>query len=124
MCVGITCGKALVSLMDGLYVVCSFGGGVADATARQFPGHVSWAVTLHSEHWSVALSKHRESLVYLTADAEEEIETLDPKCFYIIGGLVDRNKLKRICFNRAEEHGIRTARLPIASCLQLAGSKV
>eukprot|EP00892_Ulva_mutabilis_P006710 jgi/Ulvmu1/4410/UM002_0135.1 len=102
----------------------SFTGEVAEATARQFPGHINWAVQLHSEHWSRALSRHKEALVYLTADAEDEIETLDPKCYYIVGGLVDRNKLKRICFNRANEHGIRTARLPLDSCLALAGSKV
>lgn len=105
-------------------VSCSFDGGVAHATARQFPGHANWAVKFHSAHWSTALSKQKESLVYLTADAEEEINSLDASCYYIIGGLVDRNQHKRICLNRAEEYGIRAARLPLSNFLQLTGSKV
>lgn len=97
---------------------------MAHATARQFPGHANWAVNFHSAHWSTALSEHKKSLVYLTADAAEEIISLDASCYYIIGGLVDRNQHKKICLNRAEEHGIRTARLPLGDSLQLTGSKV
>lgn len=119
-------GKHLQTDFITIYILlsCSFDGGVAQAIARQFPGHTNWAVKFHPGHWSNALSDHKKSLVYLTADAEEEIQTLDTNCYYIIGGLVDRNQHKRICLNRAEEHGIRTARLPLANFLQLAGSKV
>lgn len=50
--------------------------------------------------------------MYLTGDTEEEIETLGNDV-YIIGGLVDHNRLKKITYNQAKSEGIRTLRLPI-----------
>lgn len=45
----------------------------------------------------------KERLVYLTADSATELEELDPKDVYVIGGLVDRNRHKNLCFERAEQ---------------------
>lgn len=66
----------------------------------------------------------KERLVYLTADSEESIETLDENDIYIIGGLVDKNRLKGICLSKAREQGIRTARLPIDAYMDLKTRKV
>lgn len=44
-----------------------------------------------------------DKLVYLTADAAEELHQLDSAGIYIIGGLVDRNRHKNICQNKAAE---------------------
>ena len=52
-------------------------------------------------------------LIYLSADAEEELETIDNKHIYIIGGLLDHNRLKFATLHRAKELNIRAARLPI-----------
>ncbi|KAL8447687.1 hypothetical protein Emed_004226 [Eimeria media] len=64
--------------------------------------------------------------VYLTADAEEELDTLDPSTVYIVGGLVDRNRYKGLTLNRSKERGVKAAKLPIASKLgrKLEGSKI
>ncbi|OCF75178.1 hypothetical protein I204_04029 [Kwoniella mangroviensis CBS 8886] len=59
------------------------------------------------------LTANKHTLIYLSADAEEELETLDESHIYIIGGIVDRNRYKNLCQNKAEKLGIRTARLPI-----------
>ncbi|WVF70694.1 hypothetical protein IAT40_005487 [Kwoniella sp. CBS 6097] len=61
------------------------------------------------------LEKGRHNLVYLSADAEEELTTLSEEDVYIIGGIVDRNRYKNLCQDKAEKLGIRTARLPIGS---------
>lgn len=57
-------------------------------------------------------------LVYLSADAEEELATLSPNETYVIGGIVDRNRHKMLCQNKAEGLGIRTARLPIGTFIE------
>ncbi|KAF6762043.1 guanine-1-methyltransferase-domain-containing protein [Ephemerocybe angulata] len=59
----------------------------------------------------------RQKVVYLTADSEEELTVLSPDETYIIGGIVDHNRYKNLCLNKAKEHGIRTAKLPIGSYL-------
>jgi tRNA (guanine9-N1)-methyltransferase len=40
------------------------------------------------------ISPETHTLVYLSADAEEEIETLKEDEIYIIGGIVDKNRHK------------------------------
>lgn len=58
-----------------------------------------------------------QDVVYLTSDSENTIDHLDNSKIYVIGGIVDRNRLKRAAFNRAEEWGLQTAKLPIAEHL-------
>lgn len=59
-----------------------------------------------------------EDVVYLTSDADETIEELDNTKIYVIGGIVDRNRLKRAAITRAEKLGIQTAKLPLEKYLQ------
>ncbi|KAF9266264.1 hypothetical protein L218DRAFT_971618 [Marasmius fiardii PR-910] len=55
----------------------------------------------------------KEKVVYLTADSDVELAELNSEEIYIIGGIVDHNRYKNLCLNKANEAGIRTARLPI-----------
>jgi len=59
----------------------------------------------------------KNKLVYLTADSENEITELSEDETYIIGGIVDRNRHKNLCFNKAKNKSIHTARLPIGTYL-------
>ncbi|UZJ51062.1 hypothetical protein CBS101457_000382 [Exobasidium rhododendri] len=52
-------------------------------------------------------------LVYLSADAEETLDQIEEGKGYIIGGIVDRNRHKNICAQKATRLGIKTAKLPI-----------
>ena len=45
--------------------------------------------------------ERKADLVYLTADSPNELSELDSSKLYIIGGIVDRNRHKNICFNKA-----------------------
>ncbi|CAA7258585.1 unnamed protein product [Cyclocybe aegerita] len=66
---------------------------------------------------SVRKRAEKSSFVYLTADTEDELLELKPDETYIIGGIVDHNRYKNLCLNKAKESGIRTARLPIGRYL-------
>ena len=65
---------------------------------------------------------HKESLVYLTADSPNTITSLSKDKVYIIGGIVDRNRLKGATHAKAERHGIATARLPLDQHIALGAS--
>lgn len=57
--------------------------------------------------------------VYLTSDSPETLTELKPYSTYIIGGLVDRNRHKGICYKRAMDRGMKTARLPIGEYMEM-----
>ncbi|KAI9787612.1 MAG: tRNA (guanine(9)-N(1))-methyltransferase [Geoglossum umbratile] len=59
-------------------------------------------------------------IIYLTSDSEHTLTHLSPYGTYIIGGIVDRNRHKGICYKRAMDRGIRTAKLPIGDYLNMA----
>ncbi|KAF3592948.1 hypothetical protein DY000_02024857 [Brassica cretica] len=86
------------------------------------PCHL-WLTGIKGE-MSRQLDKLPESLVYLTADSETVLDELDPKSIYIIGGLVDRNRFKGITMNKAQEQGIKTAKLPIGEYMKMSSSQV
>ncbi|XP_004678034.1 PREDICTED: tRNA methyltransferase 10 homolog B isoform X2 [Condylura cristata] len=54
-----------------------------------------------------------ETLVYLTPDSEHALEDVDLNKVYIIGGLVDESIQKKVTFQKAVAHSVKTARLPI-----------
>jgi tRNA (guanine9-N1)-methyltransferase len=50
---------------------------------------------------------------------------MDPACAYVVGGVIDRNRHKGLTAGVAAQHGLRTARLPIAeSGIRMAASQV
>ncbi|KAI8048817.1 guanine-1-methyltransferase-domain-containing protein [Syncephalis plumigaleata] len=65
-----------------------------------------------------------DKLVYLSADADTVLDTLEPDMVYIIGALVDRNHHKNLTHKRATELGIKTAQLPIGSFIATSHRRV
>ena len=57
--------------------------------------------------------------IYLTSDSPNTLSELSPHGTYIIGGIVDKNRHKGICYKRATEAGIKTAKLPIGEFMQM-----
>ncbi|KAF2501624.1 hypothetical protein BU16DRAFT_431731, partial [Lophium mytilinum] len=58
-------------------------------------------------------------VIYLSSESDVTLEHLNPHSTYIIGGLVDKNRYKGICYRRAMDRGIKTAKLPIGDFLQM-----
>lgn len=91
---------------------------------NRLPGFDKWIIEKESHSYIEALKEQKENLVYLTADAETELDDLDSKKIYIIGGLVDRNRWKGITLKKAQDQGIQAARLPIGNYLKMSSSQV
>ncbi|EPQ29564.1 uncharacterized protein PFL1_02783 [Pseudozyma flocculosa PF-1] len=54
-----------------------------------------------------------EDVVYLTADTDDTLTCLEEGKTYVIGGIVDKNRYKGLCSNKAARLGVRRAKLPI-----------
>ncbi|KAK0527418.1 tRNA (guanine(9)-N(1))-methyltransferase [Tilletia horrida] len=59
----------------------------------------------------------KEDVIYLTADSENVIDRLEEGKAYVLGGIVDKNRYKSLCLNKANTLGIQTAQLPISDAL-------
>lgn len=98
-------------------------GEMQDQLTR-IPGYDRWLIEKEDKSYIESFKDQKENLVYLTADSENVLDVLDPKAIYIIGGLVDRNRWKGLTMNKANEQGIKTAKLPIGSYLKMSSSQV
>ncbi|XP_041991762.1 tRNA (guanine(9)-N1)-methyltransferase-like [Salvia splendens] len=98
-------------------------GEMQDQLTR-IPGYDRWLIEKEDKSYIESFKDQKENLVYLTADSENVLDVLDPKAIYIIGGLVDRNRWKGLTMDKANEQGIKTAKLPIGSYLKMSSSQV
>jgi tRNA (guanine9-N1)-methyltransferase len=68
--------------------------------------------------------EEHKNIVYLSSDSPYTLERLEPNTSYVIGGLVDKNREKGLCYRRARERGIRTAKLPIGQYMLMQSRQV
>jgi tRNA (guanine9-N1)-methyltransferase len=113
---------------------CQLTATSVSGTTLEILQHVSgfeewshWAFTITSksvtEHF--AANQQDKKIIYLTSDSETVLSELNDDHIYVIGGIVDRNRLKYATLNRAKEYGFATARLPITEHLQeMAATRV
>ena len=93
----------------------------------------SWGVMLEEKHYLDCYDKNK--LVYLTGDAEEELNEIEAEYdlifnhinnhfskIYIIGGMVDHNRLKLATYNKAKEEGLAMKKFPISAFVKLKSS--
>jgi tRNA (guanine9-N1)-methyltransferase len=64
------------------------------------------------------------SIVYLSSDSPHTLTSLAPYTSYIIGGIVDKNRHKGLCYRRACERRIPTAKLPIGEFMEMQSRTV
>ncbi|KAI1139249.1 hypothetical protein F5Y05DRAFT_342706 [Hypoxylon sp. FL0543] len=64
------------------------------------------------------------SIVYLTADSPYTIERLEPNTCYVVGGIIDKNREKGLCYKVARQNNVRTAKLPIGDFMVMTSRHV
>jgi tRNA (guanine9-N1)-methyltransferase len=64
------------------------------------------------------------SIIYLTSDSPHTLDVLSPFTTYVIGGIVDKNRHKGLCYKRAMARDIPTARLPIGEYMTMQSRSV
>jgi tRNA (guanine9-N1)-methyltransferase len=103
--------------------VTSFGGDLEAVFDKKTPSKAQWkGIDFVSESYLDKFDK--DKLVYLSADSDNVAHELDESKVYIIGGIVDKNRHKGLCQDKASKQGIPTVQLPIGEHLQMASRKV
>jgi len=99
-------------------------GQMGEIARKACSGIDNWAVVSSDASYIETLAERKKHLVYLTADSEHELRDFDAEDIYIIGGIVDRNRYKNLTLDKANEQGIRHARLPIQNHLKMTGTHI
>jgi tRNA (guanine9-N1)-methyltransferase len=103
------------SKIPSLWVATSLNGSTLGLLQKE-TGFTEWsnrAFVGTSESLPEYYQDHLEKVVYLTSDSDHTITTLEHDKIYVIGGIVDRNRLTRAAMDCAEALGVATARLPL-----------
>ncbi|CAB4256614.1 similar to Saccharomyces cerevisiae YOL093W TRM10 tRNA methyltransferase, methylates the N-1 position of guanosine in tRNAs [Maudiozyma barnettii] len=66
----------------------------------------------------------KDKMVYLTADTEETLDKIEAGMTYVVGGIVDKNRHKELCLNKAKSLGIPVKKLPIDEFIKIDGRQV
>uniref|UniRef100_A0A914NVX9 tRNA (guanine(9)-N(1))-methyltransferase n=1 Tax=Meloidogyne incognita TaxID=6306 RepID=A0A914NVX9_MELIC len=96
--------------------------GKAEKIFNSYPSYSNWDVNISNKNLDELWNP--KQIVYLTADSNNLLETLNEDKVYIIGGLLDHNHHKGVCLKKAEDNGYEHARLPIESFFKLCGRNV
>lgn len=87
--------------------------------ARKHSGFDNYKITVTDDSFLSLFDK--EKLVYLSPDAEMELDTVDASHVYILGGLVDETVRKQLTNDRASEIKIRSRCLPVNTYMHRSG---
>ena len=65
----------------------------------------------------------KSDVIYLSGDSPNILTTIDRSKTYIIGGIVDKNRYKSLCLDKAISQGIAHAQLPLGEFLPQMGTR-
>lgn len=107
---------------------CDMQERLRETMLKQFGGFENWDLNHFSDSFSEigkldseeSKSKVPPKIVYLSADSQNVLQSLEQGTVYVIGGLVDRNSHKNFCQEKAEKLGITTAKLPLTDFVEFS----
>lgn len=112
------------SLYDIDLIISNFNNRLRNRFDTSLSDYTKWQNMTFKENKSLEEllpedEEERKKWVYLTADTEEELGELKHGETYIIGGIVDKNRHKRLCLEKAQRLNLRVAKLPIGKFIQM-----
>lgn len=103
-------------------VMSSFKGQIVEF-AERLGGKEFWKFTSWDERHLTEIYP-KEKIVYLTSESDNVLDDVVDDKVYVIGGIVDHNRLKGITHEDATKRGIYTARLPLDQYVDMQSRKV
>ena len=100
----------------------SFGDKVKSKLQEIKCNYQQWDVHIKTESYSDLFAT--DDIVYLTSDSPNVLSEMDQSKAYVIGGLVDHNHHKGLCYKLAVDRGVAHAQLPITEFVKLNSRKV
>ena len=86
-------------------------GSIHKECMRQCSGFENYIIdTTESLHYEAFPA---DSIIYMTPDSPNVLESLDKACVYVVGGLVDESLEQGLTYKNAEKMKLKTARLPV-----------
>lgn len=106
------------------WMIAPRGGVVAGALKPEFSAGDEAGEGEQKPETEHERTEEEGEIIYLSSESDNILTELKPNSTYIIGGLVDKNRHKGVCHKRAEERGIKTAKLPIGEFLEMRSRQV
>ena len=103
-------------------VMSSFKGPIVEF-ADNLSGKEFWRFTSWDPRHLTEIYP-KEKIVYLTSESENVLDDVVDDKVYVIGGIVDHNRLKGITHEDATKRGLYTARLPLDKYVDMQSRKV
>ncbi|KAI7886401.1 guanine-1-methyltransferase-domain-containing protein [Mucor mucedo] len=121
--IGYAYGKNKIAPKSMKFCLSSVDASLTAPLNEKLPSWSSWKNVTVLPNSYLDNFDHND-LVYLSADSDNVIQELEQGKHYIIGAIVDKNRYKSLCQNKAMGQGIQTARLPIGEYIQMSTRKV
>lgn len=110
--------------------VSSLKGKILDKMTKTNVGYKNWDINCTEKSYLELFEQDQDcgvqsNIIYLSGDSDSNLPEVDEVLkdqskVYVIGGLVDHNRHKNLCQNRARERNIPTAKLPIKEHVKLS----
>ncbi|XP_044731967.1 tRNA methyltransferase 10 homolog A [Chrysoperla carnea] len=98
--------------------------GLIENEIQKHDGYQNWDINFKTESYLSIFNSNKDKLIYLTSDSDHIINELYDDHIYIIGGLVDHNQHKGLCYKLACDNNIKHGQLPINQYIQMRTRKV